>query len=454
MADLAISRRQGAFLKIEEPYSLFVGGVGSGKTAGGARWAVREALARSATIPGLIATNTYSQLHTVTLPAFLTVLEQLGKLYVFNRRPPAAWGSSHFEKHDSILSIRLGGQRMTQVHCRSLQNEIPLRGLEFGWAWLDETRDTKKDTWDIVLARMRGFGEKQGYAGHVNRIAVTTTPAGFNWLWSTWISRDRYPDSAWIGATSYDNPWLDASYADNLRAKYPKRLAEQEIFGKFVNIATGQAYAEFDRVATVRDDLCKYDPRRDLIHAWDFNVAPLCSNVLQTDGRNVYVIDEIHVERSARTLDACDEFTRLYPKHGPTPDHRKVGVVVYGDASGGHRSGTAAVTTDFELIRQAYTAKYGPSVQMRPNHYNPEQVDRVNAVNGLLCSAAGKRRMFVHSKCEHLIVDFEQVGYKPGTRQLDKADPNLTHHSDAVGYYINAAFPIDRPPLSGYLSPA
>lgn len=454
MLDLAISKRQGAFLAIDEPYSLFVGGVGSGKTAGGARWAVREALARSATIPGMIATNTYSQLHTVTLPAFLLVLDQLGRAYVFNRRPPASWGSSRFEVHDGVLSVKLRGQRMTQIHCRSLKNEAPLRGLEFGWCWLDETRDTKQDTWEIVLARMRGFGKLQGFDGHVNRIAVTTTPAGFNWLWATWISRDRYVDSAWVGATSYDNPWLDRSYADNLRAKYPARLADQEIFGKFVNIAVGQAHAEFSRKHSIRDDLCKYNPDRDLIHAWDFNVAPLCSNIIQTDGRNVYVIDEIRVERSARTLDACDEFTRRYPKHGPTPANRGAAVVVYGDASGGHRPGTAAETTDFELIRQAYQAKYGPAVRMRPNYHNPEQVDRVNAVNGLLCSHDGKRRLFVHSKCEHLIVDFEQVGFKPGTRQLDKSDPDRTHHADAVGYYVNAEFPIDRPPLSGYLSPA
>ena len=60
--------------------------------------------------------------------------------------------------------------------CRSLDNYDDIRGLEIGWAWIDETRDTKREAFDVVLGRLRHQ--------HSDRydVRITTTPKGFNWL--------------------------------------------------------------------------------------------------------------------------------------------------------------------------------------------------------------------------------------------------------------------------------
>jgi hypothetical protein len=58
-------------------------------------------------------------------------------------------------------------------------------------------------------------------------------------------------------------------------------------------------------------------------------------------------------------------------------------------------------------------------------------------VNALLRSAAGETRLFIDPKCKELILDMEQVTYKPGSTLIDKdRDPRRTHLSDALGYLI------------------
>ena len=71
--------------------------------------------------------------------------------------------------------------------------------------------------------------------------------------------------------------------------------------------------------------------------------------------------------------------------------------------------------------------------------------DRINIVNGRLCSAAGERRLFIDPKCKELIRDLEQVRWKTdetgrATTELDKSDRMRTHVSDALGYYVAQAF--------------
>ena len=78
---------------------------------------------------------------------------------------------------------------------------------------------------------------------------------------------------------------------------------------------------------------------------------------------------------------------------------------------------------------------------------NPPVSDRVNAVNGALCSfgdghhRAGQRQLFVDPKARELITDLEEVRWKVDahgrTRQeIDKTNPRRTHTSDALGYMI------------------
>jgi hypothetical protein len=120
-------------------------------------------------------------------------------------------------------------------------------------------------------------------------------------------------------------------------------------------------------------------------------------------------------------------------------------VIIYGDATGG-RADTRSNTSDWNIVRQFFI-EYSAwiDVSFRVGGTNPLVRDRVNAVNGMLCSASGERRLFVHPKCVELKKDFYQVAYKKDLSgntfcDLDKSDPDRTHVSDALGYFIEKEF--------------
>jgi hypothetical protein len=432
-----INRKQSLFLGSTARYTLFCAGVGAGKTAAGAMWSARE----MAAYPGLgfIGTNTFRQLTQVTLKAFTEILDRWDIPYVFGVRPPAHWGKSPFQKHDMVLSSFVGG-RLAQVVCSQLGTYDYLRGHELRWFWADETRDTKEEAFDVLQGRLRG-----GPPDAPRRAAITTTPNGFNWLYDRFVSDGEraLKDRLVIYATSHDNPWLPAGYVESLMANYSPRLAQQEVGGKFVSLAVGQAFAEFSRDAHIDSSLA-YDPDSDLIHTWDFNVNPLCSVILQVDRRSGLVcgIDEIHIEGSARTRDATDEFIRRYGKH-------RGRVLIYGDPSGRSRS-TRSHETDYDLIREAYQPVFNERLAIKVAYSAPGVFDSVQDVNSLLMNARGEVRLKFHPRCEYTIRDLEQVAFVPGTRELDKSDETLTHHSDALRYYVSQAHLRKPLAITGY----
>lgn len=437
---MELSRKQVEFLELDADIRLMCGGRGSGKTEAGARCAFREAVFDSAGLPGLIGANSYKQLNGGTLPKFCATLDEYAVPWVFNKAPPATWGHSRFNKHDDILTVRtrIG---LSQIHCRSLENFNDLRSLEFGWAWLDETRDTKKEAFDVLIACLRGCP-----ASHRYRVFVTTTPNGFNWLYDVFVGAKRLPGARVIQATSFDNAFLPKQYVHSLLAKYSKKVAQQEVYGKFVGLAEGQAF-DFDRTIHVDAGrgLCEYRPDLPLVHTWDFNVNPLCSCIGHKVDDTIRTIDEIHIDASARVWDATEEFIRRYGKH-------KGRIDVFGDSSGRNQD-VGSAYDKFHLIETAYRGHFGDHrVNICPNYGNPPVFDSVQSVNCLLSPAAGPVRLFFHERCEQTIIDMEQVSFLPGTRVLDKSDEDKgrVHHSDALRYWVHQEFPAAIGELQGF----
>jgi len=138
--NLRMSPKQFEFLSDETFLSLFVGGVGSGKTWIGARKAFYRAM-RYPRAVGLIAANTHAQLHQSTLPQLWDAIREHGladqKDFVYNRHPPDFWKThSKFKEHNGVISFRNGAQ----IVLKTLIVWQSVLGLTLGWAWLDESR--------------------------------------------------------------------------------------------------------------------------------------------------------------------------------------------------------------------------------------------------------------------------------------------------------------------------
>ena len=84
---------------------------------------------------------------------------------------------------------------------------------------------------------------------------------------------------------------------------------------------------------------------------------------------------------------------------------------------------------------------------MRVPSSNPTERSRINAVNTRLETGDSKVHLKIDpSACPNLVRDFEGVSLvEGGSGEIDKkADPKLTHLTDAIGYYVVAEFPVRK----------
>ena len=90
---------------------------------------------------------------------------------------------------------------------------------------------------------------------------------------------------------------------------------------------------------------------------------------------------------------------------------------------------------------------------MKPS--NPAERARVNAMNARTRTMDGVLHLLVDpTHAPHVVRDLEGVRtLKGGSGEIDKkADPKLTHISDALGYYIDFRFPVAPAPQVGFSS--
>lgn len=409
----------------------------SGKTRVGSRWiyknVIRYPLAR-----GMIAANTYNQLHSATLPPVTAYFRQMGLDYVVDKRPPKSWVENApfiMDNYKNVMTVETGAH----IFLRSLDNPEYIRGIEFGWAWIDEISSTDKEAWDIVVGCLR-----DPYAKN-RTIRVTGTPDGDNWTWREFSkkwSQDPAVSQLYdiVFMSSRENPFLPKDFLDIMLGAYDRRKALQEIDGRILIDQEANIYYEW-RTKTHKRNLVGYNPDEPLIMCWDFNAsdqAPmsmvLCQQHKFNDGTPfIQVIDEF-VIYGGNTPKVCNAFIEKY--HGV---HRGE-IYVYGDSTGTNRTLSVGVS-DYQMINE-YLSPLFPALTIRNRKRNMGEKDRVAAVNAMLLNAKGQVRLFVNPDCTELCLDFDEL--KPDKfGKINKKDQKRSHTSDALGYYIAAEFPVN-----------
>jgi hypothetical protein len=205
----------------------------------------------------------------------------------------------------------------------------------------------------------------------------------------------------------------------------PKDFNEQ--YGASWETVGGQVFYAFDGVLNVQD--VQYNAALPLLIGCDFNVDPMAWVVAQAVGDELHVFDELWM-RNTNTMAALKKLSERYGKHPLT-------VNFYGDATGRARK-TAASESDYVQIRN--TQHFKETRVFFPMS-NPHVCDRFAATNALLCSASGRRRLKVNSRCQNLIRDLEMRAYKPGTTEPDDHD-DVGHVTDGLGYLVFQKYPL------------
>jgi len=317
-----------------------------------------------------------------------------------------------------------------------------LRGDGLDLVVIDEAASVKPEAWGKVL--------RPALADREGRAIFIGTPQGRNHLHDYFERSKTNPEWQAFQFTTESGGLVKKAELASAAADLDANSFRQEFEAEFTSIGKHRVYYSFDRESNVRD--LRFEGTRDLIWAIDFNVNPMCMLLMQRCGDDVHVLQEIILKPDANTHKACQAFREATKDLSKQVHwlHQPLAVKIYGDASGHHRS-TAGVATDWTLIKEFFRTWVGT---YQPNFFhskqNPLIRDRVNCVNARLRNQHGESRLFIDPRCHELIRDLEEVSWAVDsngtpTRELDKRDPDRTHASDALGYYISQAFPLRVP---------
>lgn len=447
---------QAAVLYNPYDHFAFYGGVATGKTFTGSHFAIMM-IQNHPQMTGFIGANTYDQLSQATLREFFYWLEQYEYEFVVDRRPPENWKSRRsLKQYNNTVHVKNPANgEVSLIFTRVLGDENPLRGIEFSWYWLDETRDTSEITHDVILSRMRETPDFM-------KGLITTTTNGEDWSYKRFVkSNDMSYGSMHVKThESVNLGIISQKYYDTMRKSYSPLMALQELDAQHINVMGGKAYyAASDknrrRVSPWGDAVPSRG--RPLVIGCDFNFnpAPCVWMVGQVgpaewspDGK-IFWGDCIHwfgeiAQSGVSSVDMTHEVLVRYPNFF---------YQVFGDVSGGVGTTSNAGETDYHKIGQTFdeaNAQYSIDYFMGDVKANPKVKSRVENMNARFSNALGEiRQTYDPIMCPLFDGDVKMVGWKPSTnagrgKLDDGGDCQRTHASDGAGYAVYKLFPPTR----------
>jgi phage terminase large subunit len=209
-------------------YTLYCGGIGSGKTLIGCI----TMLAMAVSYPGdyLICRQFFPELKITTLKTFLEIT------------PPEL--IAEYRVADGIVKIKSAGGKVSNVIFRQLEEPDKLRSLNLSGFYIDESSQVSEAAFMLLQGRLRGAGLRKGF--------LTTNPNGHDWQYHWFVKQDFFKKEeakknfALIKAPSTENVHLPDGYVQNMMDAWSEDRVRREIYGDFDSFE-GQVYSEFRR---------------------------------------------------------------------------------------------------------------------------------------------------------------------------------------------------------------
>ena len=379
---------------------LVSGGIGSGKSLLGSHFIINR-IAQHPNCECLISANTYSQLMNASVKTLIGLLDELGIEYT------------------AVLS---GARKRIQigkatVYLYSLDKPDSIRGIEVSFAWLDEVAFSNLNALNVVRGRMRG--KHSPY----RQILMTSSPNGYNFCYDIFGNLD--PKDAYkklIQVKTKENVFLPDGYYRTLVENYGGEdtpLAQQELFGKFVNLQEGGIYNLFDRKINCRP--CSLDKRHPVFVGVDFNVDMMSATYIQHIDGVFYQCEEVQLtHRNANTVDLADRILSDLVSKG-------YDVRIVPDSTGKARKSSAtSAQSDHQIMRDKGLRVLDTS--------NPFIRDRQNNLN----IKFHKEQLVIDPSCTATIKEIETLSSR------DK-EGSVSHLSVTTGYVCWFIDPLRRP---------
>lgn len=415
------------------------GGRGSGKSEGGAAWA----LSRIASLPGeagQIAGPTYRILR-IDWAKLLSLI-------------PAHWllpGKMGIRRSDRELYFVNGAV----VRFCSTDNPDALRSWGGSWCWVDEEQDVTDEALDVIWPSLRLSSTPQ-------LLSVGTPKPGEYYQRHQRLLADT-EDAIHIRFDSFTNPFINPRVFDLARKQMDDRTYRQEILAEWVPVEEQQRIVLFDRARHA----IKWPPQRGLDitrevtkrktgtardyiagvdYNWDWPNYAILFKVV-ADSPIGWKDDISEIERKRIVLTALQDHSlqhwcavavvssqghaghlgRALKNSGFYAD----GVLVIDDASGQYnRGGINSKNSSSRLLREEGFIVVHPS-------RNPSIRDAVNALNAKLSPAEGEATLHVAlPECEELAVAAELGIWDKSGSKFDKTQGH-DHYIDAWKYPIS-----------------
>lgn len=397
--DIQLTKQQMYAINSTSKDTLFLAGIGTGKSFLGALWIIKQVLEYPKS-KGLIVANTHTQLLNATIHTLTQLLDKFGI--------PYTKALSGAQKHIKI--------NKSLIYLYSLEKYDNIRGIEVGYILLDEAAFAREEAMKVLKGRLR---DKHGPL----QCLYTTSPNGFNWLWKKFNGRDGKSATdkiCLIRGITKDNIFLPEGYYEDLVEEYggeDSPLARQELFGEFTSLTGGCIYWAFNRDTNVRD--CKLDPKYPVYAGLDFNVENMNCTLIQYIRGRFHVCERIQLnDHNANTYDMADYLLTNYAS--------KYRLIIVPDSTGRSRKSSAIEgQSDHKILTDA-----GLNVV---NTSNPLIRNRQNNVN----IKFKKELLYIDPKLNDLILEIESLSSR------DK-EGDVSHAAVTIGYVLWHLDPLKR----------
>ncbi len=302
-----------------------------------------------------------------------------------------------------------------------------IRGQGFDDVWFDEAAFMPAEVWTEVIQAT--LATTKGSA------AFVSTPFGrANWFYEMYISGmcRNYV------RTSLDGGWIDAEEIERIKKNCDEKTFRQEYMASFET--TGNTvYYMFGEYA---NSACRFNPASRTVLAWDFNINPLSTIVLQEFEKDKWCAVREFVIPAQNTESQCRLIVEWLESAGFCGP-----LEITGDHAGNQHRTSAVSRTDYTIIERYFKNYSGYVRNTRPTR---RVKDRVNALNAMFRNMAGEQKLFVNfAECPKLVRDLYIVEWKPNGIQLDKKE-GISDPSDALSYFPYNYYSIDFEPTKVY----
>lgn len=320
----------------------------------------------------------------------------------------------------------------TEVHLIGLDRPERIEGILWTGGVIDEIADMKPDAWEAnIRPALDTFNP--------------TRPDYRAWCWLIGVpdGLNHYYDMAQYAESANDPDWalfhwksseiLPVKTIEAAKRQMSAKQYRQEYEATFEG-ATGRIYEDYDKENHTDAIIL---PHEQLMWMHDQNYTPLSSAVGVRRGDGLYLLDEI-VLTSAVSKQSAIEFVEKFKNH----DNKHV--LIYGDPAGqaGEKHGHASDYTDIEGVLKAHHWKFTRKV--KPAH--PAIKDRQNAVRAKVCTADGRRSLYVNPvTAKWCDKGLATVQLQEGSTFQEDQKNKYQHITTAIGYCIDYEWPCIKP---------